>query len=747
MISNSLFAVASFSPNSLQSPNAWVGHLPFAAWVIQEVSPKIFVELGTHSGNSYFSFCQSVVEAGISSKCYAVDTWQGDIHSGQYGDEIFTKVNAHNQERYVGFSRLIRMTFDDAITCFTDESIGLLHIDGLHTYEAARHDFETWLPKLAPGAVVMIHDISVRERDFGVWKIWEELRARYPNNLEFAHAHGLGVLQLNNASVEKKLDWLQPNSPEKQRLKDYFVALGSRQLERFELIELKKRVADLNKIVAERDRRLANLNQLVAELDVQCLAIQASLSWRATAPLREISARYPRFGEAVRSATNFVWGIGSPLLEKCRRRQERLSCKPNFSPPTNDYALAVPISYAPLHANSEPSLVVVCHLFFDDMAEEFKGYLSNIPFHFDLYITTDTNEKKRSIENTFAGWKCGNVEVRISQNRGRDIAPKLITCVDVYGKYEYVLHIHSKHSPHARQLAGWRKYLLETLIGSPEIVTSIFEVFQNYPGIGMIAPQHLEGVRPAIGWGFNYKNAKTFSRRLALSLDIDQIIDFPAGSMFWARSAALKPILDIDLSFDDFPVEKSQTDGTLAHVIERLYFHICEAAGFDWIKIAQPDLLRDTRHRVIDAKTPEELSNYLVSHRVRLLTKEHSAFSAQREKRDSVSGSPPPSPQMQLLRMAHNNSAYRTLDFPDFFSEVTNLAAGKSSVIDFDENFYLASNPDVNEAVRDGRFPCGYIHYCVAGKNEGRMWGNAENTKRFGNSVGKIGSRHHFVED
>ena len=277
MVSNNLIELASFTPNSLQFPNAWVGHLPFAAWVIQNISPKIFVELGTHSGNSYFSFCQSVVEAGISSKCYAVDTWQGDEHAGQYNEEIFTKVNAHHQEHYAGFSRLLRMTFDDAATYFADESIGLLHIDGLHTYEAVCHDFETWLPKLAPGAVVMFHDTNVRERNFGVWKLWGELQARYPNNLEFLHSHGLGVLQLNNALDNKKLEWLQTNSPEKQRLLNYFAALGSWQLDRFELNELKRQIVNLNKTVAERDGQIASLNQAIAERDGQINKLQSTV--------------------------------------------------------------------------------------------------------------------------------------------------------------------------------------------------------------------------------------------------------------------------------------------------------------------------------------------------------------------------------------------------------------------------------------------------------------------------------------
>jgi len=266
---NNLITTASFTPNSLQFPSAWLGHLPFAWWVIREVTPKIFVELGTYYGHSYFSFCQSVLEAVILTKCYAVDTWQGDEHTGQYDEEVFARVNVHNLKHYAGFSRLLRMTFDDAVTCFTDESIELLHIDGLHTYEAVRHDFETWLPKLAPGAVVMFHDTDVRERDFGVWKLWEELQARYSYNLEFVHSYGLGVLQLNNAPDDKKLEWLRPNSPEKLRLINYFAALGSRQVERFELNELKQHTANLTKAVADRDAQIVSLNQGVTERDGQ----------------------------------------------------------------------------------------------------------------------------------------------------------------------------------------------------------------------------------------------------------------------------------------------------------------------------------------------------------------------------------------------------------------------------------------------------------------------------------------------
>ena len=276
---NKLLNVALFSPVSIQFPNSWVGHLPFAKWIIESCSPAVFVELGTHSGNSYFSFCQSIVECNLPTKCYAVDTWQGDEQAGTYGEDVFSQVNQHNQHHYGNFSQLIRSTFDEAVRYFSDKSIDLLHIDGLHTYEAVRHDFENWLKKLAPGAVVLFHDINVRERDFGVWKLWEELQVEYVNNLSFLHSNGLGVLQLNDAETGKQIHWLRPDCQEKKLLVDYFASLGQRQIERYESGELLRRVAslkqNLEQLVSERDVHISNLTQhgknleqLVSERDV-----------------------------------------------------------------------------------------------------------------------------------------------------------------------------------------------------------------------------------------------------------------------------------------------------------------------------------------------------------------------------------------------------------------------------------------------------------------------------------------------
>lgn len=175
------------------TPSAWLGHIPFGTWLVGTTKPRVLVELGTHYGHSYFAFCKSVQSNGLATRCYAVDTWRGDLHAGQYTDDIYKGVIQHNNRHYQAFSHLLRMTFDEAAAQFDDGSIDLLHIDGLHTYEAVRHDFETWLPKLSTRAVVLFHDTAVHGRGFGVGRFWRELSPRYPN-IDFDHSHGLGVL-------------------------------------------------------------------------------------------------------------------------------------------------------------------------------------------------------------------------------------------------------------------------------------------------------------------------------------------------------------------------------------------------------------------------------------------------------------------------------------------------------------------------------------------------------------------------
>ncbi|MCL5783752.1 MAG: class I SAM-dependent methyltransferase [Patescibacteria group bacterium] len=172
----------------------WAGHKYFAYDLIRNTEPEVVVELGVHWGTSFFSFSQGAKDGKTETRLSAVDTWQGDKHAGFYGEDVFNRVNEIKDKYYKDVNiHLLRMTFDEAVDEFEDGSIDILHIDGLHTYKAVKHDFDNWFKKVKKDGIILFHDTHERKRGFGVYKLWNELQKRYVN-IDFYHSHGLGVL-------------------------------------------------------------------------------------------------------------------------------------------------------------------------------------------------------------------------------------------------------------------------------------------------------------------------------------------------------------------------------------------------------------------------------------------------------------------------------------------------------------------------------------------------------------------------
>jgi lipopolysaccharide biosynthesis protein len=286
-----------------------------------------------------------------------------------------------------------------------------------------------------------------------------------------------------------------------------------------------------------------------------------------------------------------------------------------------DKVIAIPLGFFPSSYNKNKSLAVIIHIFYVDLIDQIFSYINNFPSGTDIYISTNEQWKSKQIVSSFKNYKKGALTVRVFPNRGRDIAPKLVGFREIYDNYEFIVHLHSKKSTHNIALDGWRTYLYDSLCGSKEQIYDILGIFCDCPDLGLLFPDHYTPIRKWALWGENFAAARQLLRRLDYTMNAGHPLDFPSGSMFWARSAALKPLLNLELDFNDFPEECGQKDCTLAHSIERLYAIICELAGYDWLKIGQaPSSSLDRAFLSVQSRT--HLKQLIMRNTVRLTTGE-----------------------------------------------------------------------------------------------------------------------------
>lgn len=185
----------------VKPPYCWLNHTPFVKYLIGEIKPSLVVELGTHSGNSLVTILEACRLNNLDTKVYAVDTWVGDSHSKKYSNSIYEQLKNYVSLKYPDNCTLLRMKFEEAIDNFDDKSIDLLHIDGYHTYDAVKKDFEDYLPKVKDNGIILFHDVLVKDADFGVHLFWEEVSKRYPTFIQ-ENGTGLGVLLVGNSFNE-----------------------------------------------------------------------------------------------------------------------------------------------------------------------------------------------------------------------------------------------------------------------------------------------------------------------------------------------------------------------------------------------------------------------------------------------------------------------------------------------------------------------------------------------------------------
>ena len=232
---------------------------------------------------------------------------------------------------------------------------------------------------------------------------------------------------------------------------------------------------------------------------------------------------------------------------------------------------------------------VIAHIYFEDIVEETVRRLKAFPEETDIYISTDTEEKKNRIRTVMASSGLRPAEIRLVNNRGRDVSAFLVGMRGVAENYDLVCFFHDKKTTQSAFAIGGRDFAekcFDNIMLNGHYVENIIELFADNPRMGLAvppAPMHGE-YRSFFGnnWGKNLRNTIDLCRELDVNVPVSEYHNpiAPYGSVFWFRPAAMKRLLNKEWTYDDFPQEPLPEDGTVSHAVERSYPYVAQAAGY-----------------------------------------------------------------------------------------------------------------------------------------------------------------------
>jgi lipopolysaccharide biosynthesis protein len=254
-----------------------------------------------------------------------------------------------------------------------------------------------------------------------------------------------------------------------------------------------------------------------------------------------------------------------------------------------NYILSSEIDNQSLRESAKPRVALVMHIFVEELIEYCYRYASSMPAYADIYITTNTEDKKQKIYNIFKNLECNKLSVIIVENRGRDVSALLVGCRDVLLNYDYVCFAHDKSPRNVKPgtIGKAFSYLcFECVLKNKTYVNNVIKTFEENPRIGLLTPPppNHSDYYLTVGkeWTANFDVSVELSKKLNLTVDISEEKPpiAPLGTIFWFRPKALKILIDFDLKYDDFPKEPVKTDATLMHAIEHLYPLVAQQEGY-----------------------------------------------------------------------------------------------------------------------------------------------------------------------
>lgn len=240
----------------------------------------------------------------------------------------------------------------------------------------------------------------------------------------------------------------------------------------------------------------------------------------------------------------------------------------------------------------EKKVALGMHLYYPDLFERYLRTILCMPSNADIYITTDTSSKKAAITEqieVLGHSILKRTSIYVVGNRGRDMAALWVALRENLAVYDYVCFLHDKKT---RQISpgsigeSWAYKLIDNVLGSPDLVQGILQLFDSNERLGMLVPpppihgQYLEFSQDL--WTTNFDNTMNLAKKISVQVPMDPNKEpvSAIGNCFWFKTAALKELFKFPWKYEDFPAEPLAEDGTISHAMERIYPYVAQNNGF-----------------------------------------------------------------------------------------------------------------------------------------------------------------------
>ena len=236
-------------------------------------------------------------------------------------------------------------------------------------------------------------------------------------------------------------------------------------------------------------------------------------------------------------------------------------------------------------------ILAAVHIFYEDLTDELLDRLESLPGPYDLIATTTDETKAQYIRERIAARSDARLaahEVRIlPSNRGRDLSAFFIAARDrvTSGDYDLVVKVHSKKTVQQGATVGnlFKRQQLDNLLGSPGYTANVIGLFQQEPGLGAVYPPTVHIGFPTLGgaWFTNKEPTEKMMKRLGIRVPLDDISPLsPLGAMWIARPEAMSLLFVEEYDYSDYSPETDHSDGSLAHVQERIIPYAAGELGY-----------------------------------------------------------------------------------------------------------------------------------------------------------------------